>query len=88
MAGGRGGERLLRALDLAARFVVVVLLTYLGLLAVTFFIVGFFLVSNVLGLTEREIALGLIAGAAGGLSVLVAVLWTDRKLAASASPLA
>ena len=32
-------------------------------LAVTFFIVGFFLVSNVLGLTEREIALGLIAGA-------------------------
>jgi hypothetical protein len=57
-------------------------------LAVTFFIVGFFLVSNVLGLTEREIALGLIAGAAGGLSVLVAVLWSDRKLAAPASPLA
>jgi peptide/nickel transport system permease protein len=38
LAGRRGGERLLRALDLAARFAVVVLLTYLGLLAVTFFI--------------------------------------------------
>jgi hypothetical protein len=57
-------------------------------LAVTFFTVGFFLVSNVLGLTEREIVLGLIAGAAGGLSVLVAVLWSDHKLAVPASPLA
>jgi hypothetical protein len=54
-------------------------------LAVTFFTVGFFLVSNALGLTEREIALGLIAGAAGGLSVLVAVLWSDRTLVAPAS---
>jgi hypothetical protein len=57
-------------------------------LAVTFFTVGFFLVSNVLGLTEREIVLGLVAGAAGGLSVLVAVLWNDSKFAASVSPLA
>jgi hypothetical protein len=54
-------------------------------LAMTFFMVGFFLVSNGLGLTEREIALGLIAGATGGLSVLVAVLWSDRKLVVPAS---
>jgi peptide/nickel transport system permease protein len=37
-AGGRGGDRLLRAFDLFARFAVVIFLTYLGLLAVTFFI--------------------------------------------------
>jgi len=37
-AGGRGSDRLLRGVDLVGRFVVVILLTYLGLLAVTFFI--------------------------------------------------
>jgi len=36
--GGRHGVRLLRAGDVAGRFVLVILLTYLGLLAVTFFI--------------------------------------------------
>jgi len=37
-ADGRGGARLRRGVELAGRFVVVILLTYLGLLAVTFFI--------------------------------------------------
>ena len=37
-ARGRGGVRLRRGLDVFGRFVVVILLTYLGLLAVTFFI--------------------------------------------------
>ena len=36
--GGRGGARLLRSVDVVGRFVAVILLTYLGLLAVTFFI--------------------------------------------------
>ena len=36
--GGRGGARLLRTVDVVGRFVAVILLTYLGLLAVTFFI--------------------------------------------------
>jgi peptide/nickel transport system permease protein len=36
--GGRGGARLLRTADVVGRFVAVILLTYLGLLAVTFFI--------------------------------------------------
>ena len=36
--GGRRGVRLLRAGDLVGRFLLVILLTYLGLLAVTFFI--------------------------------------------------
>jgi peptide/nickel transport system permease protein len=37
-AGGRRGERLLRVADVAGRFALVIALTYLGLLAVTFFI--------------------------------------------------
>jgi peptide/nickel transport system permease protein len=36
--GGGGGARLLRTADVVGRFVAVILLTYLGLLAVTFFI--------------------------------------------------
>ena len=36
--GGRGGARLLRTVDVVGRFIAVILLTYLGLLAVTFFI--------------------------------------------------
>ena len=37
-SGGRGDVRLLRASNVLGRFLVVILLTYLGLLAVTFFI--------------------------------------------------
>ena len=37
-AGGRASARLLRGLDVVGRFAVVIVLTYLGLLAVTFFI--------------------------------------------------
>jgi peptide/nickel transport system permease protein len=36
--GGRRGARLIRAADTAGRFLIVIVLTYLGLLAVTFFI--------------------------------------------------
>lgn len=45
-------------------------------IAVTFFLVGFFCVCNVVTLSDREIVLGLVAGAIGGLSVLGAVLWS------------
>jgi sugar phosphate permease len=56
--------------------------------AVTFFTVGFFLVSNVLGLAPHEIVLGLAAGGAGGLSVLCAVLCSDYRAAALVRPVA
>ena len=39
----------------------------------------FFVLANLYGLTGRDIALGVIAGGAGGLSVLVAVLWQSSK---------
>ena len=39
----------------------------------------FFVVANFLGLSRDEILLGIIAGAAGGLSVLVAMLWQAAR---------
>jgi hypothetical protein len=35
----------------------------------------FFVAADIFGLTQREVLLGVIAGAVGGLSVLGAVLW-------------
>jgi hypothetical protein len=39
----------------------------------------FFVVAGIFGLTERELLLGVMAGAAGGLSVLVALLWQSAR---------
>ena len=47
-------------------------------IAVAFFVSGFFTVANLLTLTSREIVLGLAAGAVGGLSVLLTVFWNER----------
>jgi hypothetical protein len=55
------------------------------LIAATFFIAGFVPVANLLDLSSREIVLGLAAGVAGGLCVLLAVLWNEAK-AATAQP--
>jgi hypothetical protein len=46
----------------------------------------FFVIADLWGMTEQEMLLGLIAGGAGGLSVLVAVLWqSTRNVAIHAS---
>jgi hypothetical protein len=55
-------------------------------IAGTFFIVGFLPVANLLGLSAREVVLGLAAGVAGGLSVLLAVLWNEAKALAAPPP--
>ncbi len=39
----------------------------------------FFVVADIFDLTRGEVLLGLGAGAAGGLSVLVAVLWQSAR---------
>ncbi len=39
----------------------------------------FFVVADIFDLTRGEVLLGLSAGAAGGLSVLVAVLWQSAR---------
>jgi hypothetical protein len=39
----------------------------------------FFIAAQIFGLTDREVLLGVIAGAVGGLTVLVAVLWQSAR---------
>lgn len=46
----------------------------------------FFVAGSIFGLTDREVVLGVLASAAGGLSVLLAVLWQSaRKVALQAT---
>jgi fluoride ion exporter CrcB/FEX len=54
-------------------------------IGVSFYLFGFFVMANALDLTDREIVIGLIAGAIGGLTTLVTALWPERKAAHSAS---
>jgi hypothetical protein len=39
----------------------------------------FFIAAEIVGLTGREVLLGVLAGAVGGLSVLAAVLWQSTR---------
>ena len=43
-------------------------------ITVSFYVFGFFITAEALGLSGREIVIGLIAGAVGGITTLVAVL--------------
>ena len=52
---------------------------------VSFFVFGFFMMANLLDLSEREIAIGLIAGALGGLTTLISMLWQERQGSAAAA---
>jgi uncharacterized YccA/Bax inhibitor family protein len=55
-------------------------------ISVSFFVFGFFVVANILHLSGREVLVGLISGAVGGLTMLaVSVLQERRSNAASAS---
>ena len=58
-----------------------------GIIAVSFFLFGFFTTADLLGLSLREIMVGLMAGTVGGVTTLAAVLhqWhTDPTFGASA----
>jgi hypothetical protein len=44
-------------------------------ISIAFFDATFFLIAGVFAFSGRDILLGVIGGAAGGLSVLMAVLW-------------
>ena len=52
-------------------------------IGVAFFLFGFFITANALTLTDREIAVGLLAGFIGGLTMLVAVVWQERTARAT-----
>ncbi len=61
------------------------LLTVPTAISIAFFDATFFMVAHVFAFTGREILLGVVAGAAGGMYVLLAVLWQGaRKLAGKA----
>ena len=48
-------------------------------IGVAFFVFGFFVAANVLNLSERDVAVGLISGAIGGITMLFASLLEARK---------
>jgi hypothetical protein len=48
-------------------------------IGVSFFVFGFFIVANVLGLSERDVVVGLMSGAACGLTMLVASMIQERR---------
>lgn len=48
-------------------------------IGVSFFLFGFFAVANLVALSDREVVIGLISGAIGGLTILTVVLWSERK---------
>ena len=44
-------------------------------ISIAFFEATFFIIARVLAFSGREIVLGVIAGAVGGICVLIAILW-------------
>jgi hypothetical protein len=46
----------------------------------------FFIAADFFELTSREMLLGIVAGAVGGVSVLAAVLWQSRNVASEVTP--
>ncbi|HTV35587.1 MAG TPA: hypothetical protein VMF12_04080 [Xanthobacteraceae bacterium] len=55
------------------------LLTIPTAISIAFFDATFFAIAHVFGFSGREILLGVVAGAAGGMYVFVAVLWQGAK---------
>ena len=48
-------------------------------IGVAFYVFGFFIVANLLGLTERDVLVGLLSGSVCGLTMLVASLVQARR---------
>jgi hypothetical protein len=55
-------------------------------IGVSFYIFGFFVVANALSLSDRDIVVGLIAGSIAGITILVSMLWQERKASSAPSP--
>ncbi len=55
------------------------LLTFPTAISIASFDATFFVFASIFSLTERELFLGVTAGAAGGLSVLGALLWQSAR---------
>ena len=48
-------------------------------IGVSFFVFGFFIVANLLNLSERDVLVGLISGAIGGITMLAVSLAQERR---------
>ena len=48
-------------------------------IGVSFFVFGFFIVANLLKLSEHDVLVGLISGAIGGVAMLAVLLIQERK---------
>lgn len=48
-------------------------------IGVSFFVFGFFIVANILHLSERDILVGLISGAVGGVTMMAVALLQERR---------
>ncbi len=48
-------------------------------IGVSFFVFGFFIVANLLHLSERDVLVGLISGAIGGVTMLVVSRAEERR---------
>jgi hypothetical protein len=48
-------------------------------ISVSFFLCGFFTVANVLRLSDRDVLVGLAAGAIGGITILLVSLVHERR---------
>ena len=48
-------------------------------IGVSFFVFGFFIVANLLKLSERDVLVGLISGAVGGVTMLAVSLAQERR---------
>ena len=48
-------------------------------IGVSFFVFGFFIVANLLNLSERDVLIGLISGAIGGVTMLAVSLTQERR---------
>jgi uncharacterized YccA/Bax inhibitor family protein len=57
-------------------------------IGVSFFVFGFFIVANILGLSERDVVVGLISGAVGGITMLVTAIVQERRSGAVSAHLA
>jgi hypothetical protein len=52
-------------------------------IGVSFFVFGFFVAANLLNLTERDVLVGLISGAVGGVTMLATSLSQERRTRAA-----
>ena len=48
-------------------------------IGVSFFVFGFFVVANLLNLSERDVLVGLVSGAIGGATMLAVSLTEERR---------